>query len=92
MRYSTFKLEGETVYRTGSGYVIHFLSIKKPDHKKHGTDAVRLAYDTALNRARDYGSRRFDNTSFGGGIQFGSIEELKQFLDKVSDNEQRINS
>lgn len=53
-------------------YVIHFLTLAKPDHEKHGINAVSIAYNEAIRKASCIGGRKYRAKWYGGGIVFSS--------------------
>ena len=62
-------------------YVIHFSEIAEIDWDNDGLDAVSIAYDRALDFARDFGGRKFHNRSYGGGIAFDFEQQAKDCIE-----------
>ena len=57
-------------------FVVHFLEILKEGES---------GYETALNRARKIGGRKFHNKQYGGGVVFSAInkEDLETRIRKA---------
>jgi len=57
-------------------FVVHFLELLKNGES---------GYETALNRARKIGGRKFHNKQYGGGVVFSAVntEDLELRLRKV---------
>jgi hypothetical protein len=54
-------------------YVCHFSNLLKDSENYFNTSAkISDRYNTALNRARKIGGRKFHNKQYGGGIVFQS--------------------
>lgn len=68
-------------------YVLHFLSLCKPDDLEEymGLDRITQKYNLALSRAKPLGGRKFHNKQFGGGVVFTSynLRELSERLNET---------
>jgi len=60
-------------------YVCHFLSFLT-EHDNKNLKGFDLGYEVALNKAKQFGGRKFHNKQYGGGIVFSTynIEDLSR--------------
>lgn len=79
--------KGNTVHEMDGKHVIHFTAIKSPDHDTHGIEAVGIAYREACNMAKDFHGKKFHNRSYGGGIAFRDLDDLKACVDAYTPEE-----
>jgi hypothetical protein len=73
-------------------FVTHFLNLLTKTEKEEEMDIPTL-YRKALNRARKWGGRKFDNKQYGGGICFVSWDTntLEKYIKKELKREEAKN-
>jgi len=82
----------------GPRYVVHFLSVcnNKDDEEASRLAAsygltgsykagskINFLYEIALKKAKEIGGRKYNNTSYGGGIVFRSVYNTEDLIKKI---------
>lgn len=56
--------------------VVHFLEIEDTDHDRDGFNAVSLAYNRAIEKAKPFGGFKVHCREYGGGVGFPCVTDL----------------